>query len=129
MKKRTGIFLSWLVLIIIIGGAIFLNSCTDNIRAKNWGGEITITLEPGQKVVNATWKDSDLWILTRPMRSEEIPEVFYFIENSTWGVFEGKITFIESSGKSPMAELSNYVRIKNNEFDYRNPAIDHFLIE
>jgi len=82
-------------LFLIILLAISTLSCTDNIRAKSFGGKMTINLESNQKLVNATWKDSDLWILTRPKRPNETPEIYTFIENSTFGVMQGEIIFIE----------------------------------
>ena len=52
-------------LILILVTCLTLSSgCTENIRAKKFGGVMTIETKPGQKVVNATFKDSDLWILT-----------------------------------------------------------------
>lgn len=106
MRKRHGNFLLGIIMILVLGGSLLMNSCTDNIRAKKFGGEMTINLEPGQKLINVTWKDSDLWVLTRKMTSTETPEVFTFVENSTWGMLEGTITLIESSVNSPTSELT-----------------------
>lgn len=62
---------------------------------KYYGGEMTLELEPGQKLEEITWKDDDLWILSRPMREDERPETHTFYENSEWGVFEGTVTVVE----------------------------------
>lgn len=62
---------------------------------KDFGGEITIELNPGQKLEEITWKDSNLWILTRPFREGEKPETHTFYEDSEWGVFEGTVTVVE----------------------------------
>lgn len=43
-------------------------SCTQNNRAKNWGGQAEYTLPKGQKLINITWKETNLWYLTRPMK-------------------------------------------------------------
>jgi len=68
---------------------LFFNSCTQNQRAKNFGGKAEINLPENQKLINATWKDDNLWYLTRPMRADETPETYTFSEESSWGVWEG----------------------------------------
>jgi uncharacterized lipoprotein YajG len=83
-------------ILFIIAIAVVMTACTANQRAKNWGGQTTITINPNQKVVNATWKDSDLWILTRDMKSDEKPEQYTLTEHSGWGILNGKVTIIES---------------------------------
>lgn len=76
--------------------AVLLLSLTGcNAMTKNFGGKMEIKLEPGQKLELVTWKDSNLWYLTRDMRTDENPEVYYFIEKSNLNVLEGKITIIE----------------------------------
>lgn len=50
---------------------------------------------PGHKVVNITWKGDNLWILTRPMREGEQPEVLTFSESSTYGVLQGHVVVRE----------------------------------
>ena len=70
--------------------------CTDQIRAKSFGGEMTTRLPPGHKLVNVTWKAADLWILTRPMKPGDEAESYDFRESSSWGLVEGKISIIET---------------------------------
>lgn len=76
--------------------AITFVGCTDNVRAKAWGGNMTVTLPAGQKLVNATWKDAQLWYLTRDMKAGETPESYTFKEKSVWGQWEGSVTFVET---------------------------------
>lgn len=89
------------VAIIII--AIFLcicHSCSGQGRARNWGGEMTITLDPGVKLEEITWKDDDtLWYVTRPMREDEFAETHVFQADTVFGVFEGEITIVEQEAK------------------------------
>lgn len=73
-----------------------LISCTENSRAKNWGGSETIYLPKNRKLVNVTWKEDELWYLTAPMSKEDKPQTHKFQEKSSWGVMEGTITIIES---------------------------------
>lgn len=74
--------------------------CTANERAKQYGGTMQVNLPPGQKLVNATWKEgSQLWYLMRPMREGEKPEVVTFKEDSSFGLVEGTVVFTESASK------------------------------
>lgn len=58
--------------------------------ARDFGGTTTIELEPNLKLEEITWKDDDLWYLTRPMREDEEPETHTFIEKGGLGtVFDG----------------------------------------
>jgi len=70
--------------------------CTKNAHARVYGGTETIKLEPGQKLINATWKETDLWILTRDMHDGEAAESYRFSEDSSFGVLEGTVNFVES---------------------------------
>lgn len=81
------------VLIIAMIICCIFTGC--HYTTKNYGGEMTIELEPGQKLEEITWKDDDLWILSRPMREDEQSETHTFYEKSEWGVFEGTVTVVE----------------------------------
>ena len=48
--------------------SLAFSGCTENIRAKQFGGSQTINLPASQKLLNVTWKDGDLWVLFRPMK-------------------------------------------------------------
>jgi hypothetical protein len=76
--------------------AISLASCTENSRVKNWGGEGTINLPKGQKLINVTWKETQIWYLTRPMDSSDVAETYKFQEESSYDVMEGTYNFIET---------------------------------
>lgn len=83
-----------IILVAII--AIVTTSCTENQRARSFGGNMTIELPKGQKVTMATWKNSDLFYMLEPMEDDYIPKTKTFVENSSWGVLECSITFVES---------------------------------
>lgn len=56
-------------------GAILLFSvlsCTDNQRARTFGGEETIELPKNRVLLNATWKQADLWLLTKDTLTNEV---------------------------------------------------------
>lgn len=80
-----------LLLIVVVG----LSSCTEQTMAKSYGGDYTLELPAGQKLVTATWKDVEFWYLTRPMRDGEEAETYYFKEDSNFGIMEGTVTIVE----------------------------------
>lgn len=87
-----------IVILMMVAGAIVTNtiSCTEQSRARNWGGKVTINLSAGTKLEMITWKNDDsLWVLTRPMRSGEQPETWSFKEDSSWGFAEGEVLIVE----------------------------------
>lgn len=75
------------LLITLFIAATFLASCTDNQRARKWGGEEEITLEPHQELLTVTWKESDMWVVTR----DTLTGICYAQEKSNWGLLEGTI--------------------------------------
>lgn len=81
--------------LIIIIITLFALGCTENDRAKRWGGTMTVHIPERQKLVEMTWKQGDLWYSYRPMRAGEFGERYEFVEDSTWGINEGKVIFIE----------------------------------
>ena len=65
-----------------------LVSCTDNARARHFGGTEEISLKPNEVVLNVTWKGSnEMWICTK----DTTTGVTYFREKSAWGVLEGTV--------------------------------------
>jgi hypothetical protein len=76
MKKLLGIV-----------GLVVLSACTDNSRARRWGGTEEVALKPNEIVLGVTWKGDEMWILTK----DTVTGVSYFREKSSWGVLEGTI--------------------------------------
>ena len=81
--------------IALMVAVLLLTSC-ENFATRNFGGSQTIELEKGQRLVEITFKDNDLWILTEPMDSDYVPKTKTFYEDSNLGVMQGKITIVES---------------------------------
>lgn len=79
---------------VLFSTCVFL-SCTEQARVRSLGGNMTIRLEPGERLMMATWKESDLFYLTEPMEEDYQPKTKIFRESSSWGVAEAKITFVE----------------------------------
>ncbi len=78
---------------------LFGSGCTDNIAAKSWGGSTTMEIADCQKVVNVTWKDANLWCLTRPFHEGDVAETYSFKEDSAYGVLNGTVTIKEHCAK------------------------------
>jgi len=82
-------------LLLIAVLALAMIGCTENQRAKQFGGTMTINLPAGKKLVNATWKEDHLWYLMRDGKQGETPEVVTFHEDSNMGVLNGTVIFQE----------------------------------
>ena len=81
-------------LIVILLMFLCLTSCDQSIT-RTMGGTTKIELEPGEKLVEATWKGDDIWYLVEPMDSDYVPKTKTFKESSRVGVLEGKVIFYE----------------------------------
>ena len=81
--------------IILLLAIITITSCTENSRAKGWGGTAEIVLPKGKKLVTATWKKNSLCYLTKDMTENDIAETYEFHEESSLGVMEGTYKIIE----------------------------------
>jgi hypothetical protein len=68
---------------------ILFVACTDNARSRSWGGKETVILRENEVLVNATWKETNLWLLTKDTTTGEM----FFREKSSYGIFEGEIQF------------------------------------
>ena len=85
-------------LLVFFTGLIVFQSCSDNERAKAWGGSMIVELQPGEKLVNATWKETDLWYLTRTMKANETADTLHFHQEKGGLVRltgNGEVIFIE----------------------------------
>lgn len=89
MKQKVAI-----VLMAVSMAVMSLTGC--QTVTKNYGGEMTVNLEPNRKLEEVTWKDNSLWYLTRPMTDEDVAETHTFQQQTDLGVFEGTVTIVES---------------------------------
>ena len=99
MKRKHFVLLSMFCVLLIAAG-LLTTGCQS--VTKNYGGTTEITLDPGLKLEEITWKNNSLWYLTRPMRDDETAETHTFSESSNSGLFEGTVIIIEqddSNGK------------------------------
>jgi hypothetical protein len=93
MKKRTLIF--WGIIIVGIAYMAFVFIFPENKRTILFGGTMEIKVEPGQKVMIATFKGNNLFYMTEPMDSGYIPKTKILHEKSGRGIIESKVKFVE----------------------------------
>lgn len=84
------------IILTLVFIAIIITSCTEQTRARHYGGDAIIRLQPGEKLIEATYKDDDIWYLVEPMEDDYIPKTKIFKESSSLGILEGTVTFIET---------------------------------
>ncbi|MFN8989145.1 MAG: hypothetical protein ACK53H_09025 [Betaproteobacteria bacterium] len=82
--------------IAIILIALSFGACTENQRARNFGGTEKITLPKGERLVIAAWKQDNLWYLTEQMPEGYTPQTRTFKEKSSFGAMEGTVIFYET---------------------------------
>jgi len=80
--------------IIILLMFLCLTSCDHSIT-RTMGGTTKIELEPGEKLLECTWKGDEIWYLVEPMDSNYVPKTKTFKESSRIGILEGKVIFYE----------------------------------
>lgn len=90
-----------LLIILILG----LFSCTENERAKEYGGNAELKLPDNTKLINVTWKGTNLWYITRPMTIEDSAITYTFTEESGYGIFQGTYTVIETKLMAKPVEI------------------------
>jgi len=91
MKKLFFIFGFVMILIITV---VSLNSCDQSIT-RTMGGITKIELEHGERLIEVTWKDDNIWYLVEPMDSDYVPKTKTFKESSRIGMLKGKVIFYE----------------------------------
>lgn len=86
-------------LFVVAALALVMVSCTDNQRAKSFGGTYSVDLPAGEKLVNVTWKgESDLWYLTRKMSVKDSAETYTFKQD------KGSVLNITGNGEVILKE-------------------------
>ena len=72
---------------MVVAMTVLGSSCTENTRARSFGGTQEIELKENERFVNITWKDSDLWVVTE----DTLTGIGYARERSRYGVLEGTV--------------------------------------
>ena len=81
---------------ILICLVVILAVSCENYTTRKWGGTMTIDVEPGYKVTNATFKVDEIWYFVEPMEANYTPKQKKFVEKSMYGALEGTIIFNET---------------------------------
>ena len=92
--KRKLIIGSIVIVVVYVIYFIF----TTQYGSKHLGGTYTINLETNKKLVNVTWKDTDLWSLTRKAKPNDTADTFEFKEDSKFNVLSGSVIIKEKIG-------------------------------
>lgn len=79
--------------------ALVINMVGCQAAAKQLGGTVTVDLDVNKKLMECTWKDNDLWFLTKDMTEDDIAETYEFKESSNLGVLEGTVIIKEHKTK------------------------------
>ena len=87
MKKTLSIIIIAFTIMTLLFG------CNEQQMARSFGGTETIELNPGQRLVNITWKEAELWILTKKDTTK--PTTYSFKEKTLYGNIEGEVIVIE----------------------------------
>ena len=90
------------VLAIVVGIVVLISQRSPRnrlvSRMDSWGVSTVVDAPPGRKLVNAMWKDGDLWILTRLAgEGERLDQAWILDEYSTWGIFNNHVLLKETS--------------------------------
>lgn len=86
----------WIALALSIVTLVLSATGCAQEMTKSLGGTTTLELEPNQKLEMITWKESDLWYLTKPMTDDDVAETHTFKQSSNTGIFEGMVIIIET---------------------------------
>ena len=105
------------VLLILLG---CMSSCSEQSITKNFGGTMDLELNPNDKLLEVTWKDDSLWILTKEMTDNDVAEDYKFYESSSLGIFEGCVNIKET--KLSKEEYEKYLENIQLKKDYNNPS-------
>lgn len=105
-----------LVLFIIYLMVSCLRSFSEQGVTRSYGGEMDVDLEPNRKLVEVTWKDANLWYLTKAMTDDDVAEDYVFQEKDPLGWMEGSVIIHEH--KMSREEYLKYLEKKQLETDY-----------
>jgi hypothetical protein len=87
MIRKDLLFLTLLAITIFVG-------C--NLGARMSTHEHTHVLPCGEKMDGISWRNSDLWVSSRPFRPGEVPKNHTFRESAEFGMGNSIINVIES---------------------------------
>lgn len=84
-----------MLIILACASPALLAGCTGQQSAKSFGGTATLDLPVCRKLVNVTWKEDDIWYLTRQMLATDSVESYNLSESSSFGLLQGTVILKE----------------------------------
>ena len=90
MKKIKSVIIVSILMVLLAIGA---SGCGTVVRT--FGGTEKLDLPIGQKFVNASWKEKDLWYITKPMTKDGIAETYTYTCSSNFGIIQGTVIIVE----------------------------------
>lgn len=76
--------------------ALMLAGC-DQMTTRHFGGTTTVQLPCGEKFINASWKENNIWYATRPATVSDNFHTIVYRESSIAGILQGKVMFYEKA--------------------------------
>jgi hypothetical protein len=97
MRTESTMTIVFAMILVIAIAFLCARGCVGcrQVMAKKFGGTVTYQLDPGTKLVNCTWKESEFWMLTATRPTNEVPKEYQFVEKSLMGVLQGKVIIKE----------------------------------
>lgn len=80
-----------IIIALLITSALFFSSCTENYRTKNLGGKMELHIPNNESLINITFKNDEIWVLTKDANSN----IYHFREKSAYGIMEGEILLLQ----------------------------------
>lgn len=80
---------------MLLFALVGLMACTQNERARYFGGTAKADFPCGKKLINVTFKQDSIWMLTRDLKPGEALESYEFNEDSSWGILNGTVKIQE----------------------------------
>lgn len=118
------------IIFICIFGFSFLRGCSEQSMTRSWGGEMEVSLEPNEKLLEVTWKEDSLWFLTRPMTDKDSEEIYKFYEKDTLGMLEGCVTIKENKlTETEIKEYEEQLKLSEDYFKQGNIIYDEETYE
>ena len=116
-RSSSGFGIGTFIVAIIMICFCFLRSCSEQGITRSWGGEMDLYIEPNQKLQLVTWKDDNLWILTKDMTEDDIAENYSYYEKDPMGMFEGTIHIHEEKlTEEELAEREYQTKLSNDYY-------------
>ena len=98
-QKASSLTIKVLLVIALLWFVYFIGSYGCQVAsqwwARSWGGTMTVNLDSGKKLLQVSWKEGSLWVLTRKRRENEPVESYEYAEDSRFTVLQGKVVINE----------------------------------